>query len=444
MLPTLLNPSSEKLIIASELDKYNRLFRTFWDCGGFAFKDTGATTWIEHNEWGLSFCFNPTYYAKLTKSQRIFLCAHQLMHIILEHPSRTVFAEDKVNAKLATDIVVNHYLCDILKFNRFAIEGWEDLQWVDTVFPEQDIPTNESWEYYYQLLTQKEKEPEANKSEDSKLKDEGASNATPVQPQPIDSTNTNVAIPQDDHTWWENSEVVECVAREVENIMGTADPDVITALLKTGSKELQTAGWAKGSMSALTLKKVKVKRKWETVIKKWEKKVISSKIQEEERWDRINRRFHNMLSGRDCFLPTEVERDIKQFKEDKIEVYFFLDTSGSCFYLKDRFFNAARTLNPKFFDVRLFSFDTAVEEVSLKSGKVYGGGGTAFNIIEEKIQQLQKGKKAKYPIVWLITDGWGNYVYPAQPKRWHWFLTESHSTEYVHSDSKTFLLSEFE
>lgn len=426
-----LNANTEKLVIASELDKYNSLFRTFWDCGGFSFKDTGTTTWLEHNEWGLSFCFNPTYYEQLTKAQRIFLCAHQLVHMVLEHPARTAFAKDKEKAKIATDIVVNHYLCDVLNFNRLIIDGWEELHWADTVFPGQEIPTAASWEYYYQLLLDKNQPEEPEKSEEKN--DSGTGESA-----------EKVITAQDDHTWWENTELVEEVTIEVTNIMGSAPIAAIQALLQTGTSEMQEAGWAKGRMNELKLKKVKVKRKWESVIKQWEKKTISSKVQEEDRWDRTNRRFHSILSGRNCFLPTEVEQDVRQLDDTKIEVLFFLDTSGSCFHLKERFFNAARTLNPKYFDVRLFAFDTAVAEVSLKSGKVYGGGGTAFDIIEAEIQRILKEKKGKYPVVWIITDGYGNDVHPACPQRWHWFLTEGNSTRNIPDRSKVFLLNNFE
>ena len=96
-----------------------------------------------------------------------------------------------------------------------------------------------------------------------------------------------------------------------------------------------------------------------------------------ERWDRVSPRFSELIKDNIC-LPTENWIINESLKEDKICVYFFLDTSGSCINLKDRFFKAARSLDPKRFYIRLFSFDTSVAELDIKKNKVYGGGGTDF------------------------------------------------------------------
>jgi hypothetical protein len=136
----------------------------------------------------------------------------------------------------------------------------------------------------------------------------------------------------------------------------------------------------------------------------------------------------------------EIE-DINLVK-DKIDVYFFMDTSGSCLYLKDRFFQAARSLDPKRFNIRLFCFDTVVHETTIESRKIYGGGGTCFRIIENFIQQQKKD--GSYPdAVWVITDGYGTNVSPEKPDRWYWFVSDFGTEHYIPQKSKRFLLKDF-
>jgi hypothetical protein len=116
--------------------------------------------------------------------------------------------------------------------------------------------------------------------------------------------------------------------------------------------------------------------------------------------------------------------EVEHEEEGKIDVWFFADTSGSCYHLKERFFKAARSLDPARFNVRLFCFDTRVEEVDIQGNRIYGGGGTSFTIIEKKIQEVMRNEEVKYPeAVFVITDGWGNPVNPEIPNRWYWFLT---------------------
>ena len=158
-------------------------------------------------------------------------------------------------------------------------------------------------------------------------------------------------------------------------------------------------------------------------------------------WARLHRRFNLMPDG--LMLPSEMEEDA--FEKDRLPLFFFMDTSGSCFGYKDRFFKAAMSLPKDKFDIRLFCFDTAVQETTLESKKIYGGGGTNFGIIERHIQEVIKKDCIDYPCaVFLITDGEGTVVYPQHPDKWYWFLTPHNSTRYIPEKSKTVLLKDYE
>ena len=181
--------------------------------------------------------------------------------------------------------------------------------------------------------------------------------------------------------------------------------------------------------------------KWETVIKKWEMLSMKFSEVEKEQWIRKSRRINSFNNG--LILPSNSEIECLHMCKNKINVYFFLDTSGSCIHLAERFFTAANSLPKEKFDIKLFCFDTNVEEVSLQSQKVYGGGGTSFNIIEKKIQE-EKIKTKKYPsAVFIITDGYGNKVNPEHPNRWHWFLS-SDNKQFIPTTSFSYDLTDFE
>jgi hypothetical protein len=164
-------------------------------------------------------------------------------------------------------------------------------------------------------------------------------------------------------------------------------------------------------------------------------------MKEEDSWVHPNRRF-NLISS-EFMLPSTYE--IEAPNKERVEVWFFLDTSGSCSHLGERFFKAAASLPENRFDVKLFCFDTGVYPTSLKEKKLYGFGGTCFHQIEDYIQQETKAKNKKYPkAVFVVTDGYGSDVYPEHPKKWHWFLTPHHSTSNIPKECNKYNLKDFE
>ena len=162
---------------------------------------------------------------------------------------------------------------------------------------------------------------------------------------------------------------------------------------------------------------------------------LSEEDRETDQWTRRARRF-STLSG-DLILPTENE--ILDREKSRIELFLFLDTSNSCRTLKKEFFQAAKTVPTKKIALRLFCFDTEVKETTLRSGKLFGGGGTSFSCIESWIQE----NTVKYPAaVAVFTDGDGDTVSPSKPERWHWFLSKNGTHNYIPKRSKIFNLSD--
>ena len=319
---------------------------------------------------------------------------------------------------------------------------------------EKDIEKERAMEYYYEKLMKNVKVIQM---------------SAPGKGQPQDGEGGGKCQTVDTHGEFEQGE-----GEEKKEGLGSGDPDsqdeidqkideacnalspeevdklkkAIEGKLDEDTKQSLQAGTGAGGLVKVMAKtQVKKKAKWETVIKKWMQKYLHNTSKDKEQWARINRRFANVqsLSAGKIFLPTEMEIDTHADEKNRIQVMFFLDTSGSCAHLADRFWKAAESLPEDRFDIRLFCFDTQVYETSFEKRKLYGFGGTSFRIIESYIQNdMKKKNTTHYPdAVFLITDGYGDTVNPQRPEKWYWFLSESYKS-YIPSKSNVFMLKDYE
>lgn len=393
---------------ALAFEEFHSLFYKFWSLGKPNFTTEFKTAAITFDPEGetISFNFNPDFWQKITKTERLFVIAHECLHVIFNHPFRTLGATDRKTANIAADLVVNHELINSYGFNRDEIDPELKYCWVDTVLPEKNLPTSRSYEFYYnQLLSVN------------------------------DSKNKELV---DDHGEWKDaSDLIKYLDKNFTDF----EKEEIKKIL---SKHVIKGGTGIGAQQWTFNGTARPKKKWETVITSWAK---SNKLKyldvDVEQWTSKNRRYS--LLSEDLMLPTVATIEKIDKHEKKKKVFFFLDTSYSCWDLKDRFFAAALTLPTDLFDVSLFCFDTKVYETTLASRQAYGGGGTYFHIIEEKVQELCKKGEIYPDAVWIISDGEGNAVTPQYPERWKWFLAGSYpSKTYIHKDSKSYPLKDYE
>ncbi len=413
--------SEEYLRLLQQLDTKHAVFYRLWLVGVPRFSDEVDTAAVVFDEEGrnIDFLINPDFWESQNSTQRLFVICHECLHIILEHGTR-FFWNPKIDvekANRATDVVINHFCVNRLGFDRTEIDPDNRYCWTDTVFPDDPPSDKMSSEWYYNRIP-------------DKATDEGANS-----PQTVDSHATS----------GEALDGFRGILKNINDELTEEEKQLIKDVLdQQGNGKSDKAGTTAGSVwSFVDTKPVKKKKKWETVIKKWAMQYMKTSTMDETQWARMNRRF-TMLPD-DMFIPTEMEVEERNTEMHRIQVWFFQDTSGSCSGYQQRFFDAAKSLPKDRFDVRMFCFDTKVYETSLESGKLYGYGGTRFDIIEEVIQGTIKKEKAGYPkAVFVITDGWGNSVNPEKPKNWYWFLTPRHSDHLVPSGSHTFNLKDFE
>lgn len=418
--------------ISRGLEECHALFYSLWNMGKPIFTDDISTAAVCFDDEGeiVQFLFNPDLWNKLDNYSRKFIICHEILHVALNHGVRAKSAEayEQRVCNIAMDLVVNHTLIDKFGFKRDKIQNAEKYCWVDKIFPRENIPTNWSFEHYYNKIMETAKEVIIKISGEVGTVDDHSK----IGEQTSSATNT----------------VIGELNNKLSNEEKQSLQDMVQQNYQKGEKGSHNkssngrSASGTGSWSFVDVGLVKKKRKWETIITKWAKKYTGYKDQEQ--WVRLNRRFTFMNGG--IMLPTEMEVD--SIEEGKISVFFFLDVSGSCYGYKKRFFKAALSLSKDRFDLRLFCFDTQVQETTLESRRIYGGGGTRFDIIEDHIQAVIKKEGCSYPDgVFVLTDLYGNRVNPQYPKKWYWFATQGISSwckKYIPDKSTIVDLRDFE
>jgi len=462
--------NDEFFALSRALEDRYAIFYKFWEIGKpiFSTKVPTAGVAFDHKTGDpLTFMFNPDFWERLTLYDRTFVISHEMLHIILNHGVRMrnadKFNHDVVNVCL--DLVINELLVSKCHFSRNKITGSENYVWFDTLFeknPNYNGPVPEkdkSFEYYYVFVKEHFPQVQINSpgkgdgKDGEKGKGGGGGDGDGEQNEGDGNFQT-----VDDHDGLSDQELEE-VIKEMNEYLDDSDKEEVKEIIEKHFQNGEEAGEGDGdspsgqqagnvpgniwTFSNVDVRKVKKKKKWETVIKKWVSSVLKSQFRDTEQWARLNRRFVSIGDG-SLMFPSEMEIEDIFWDEDKIEVYFFQDTSVSCAHFKDRFFAAAASLPPEKFDIRMFCFDTSVYETTLESGKLYGFGGTTFTCIESKIQDVMQKEKTSYPkAVFIITDGYGNHVIPEKPDKWYWFLSCDYKN-YIPAKSHTFLLKDFE
>lgn len=408
--------SDEFFAISRELEQYHSVFYKLWELGKPVFDSRIPTAAVQFDKEGhcINFLFNPTFWDNISEEKRCFVVCHECLHVILNHGVRMKDTKASHAANAALDVVVNHILVDKYGFARKKVDESNVYCWMDTVFPHKSVQPNRSFEYYFNQIDK------------------------------ADGLNITLV---DSHEHMDGSESEQAIDKLNGSLSDDEKESIKNMVKKHFEKpenEDDKAGSEAGSAwEFIAKKKVKKKPKWETVIKRWSRKFTRTDYDTFEHWVRLDRRIVELPDN--VILPSSVEIDNKPEK-GKANVYFFMDSSGSCVEFAARFFHAAESLSPKKFNVYLFCFDMKIYNVSLKTRKLYGFGGTRFDIMEQKIQEdLKKKEINKYPDgVWVLTDGISSPFKVQNPNRWYWFLTEHHRLNCIPKGSHIFKLADFE
>lgn len=402
-------------VLAQRLESHHSIFYKMWSAGKPVFSEQVDTAAVEFDKVGncLRLCFNQRFWHSMDEDGRLFVIAHEMLHVILNHGKRCaeVPAAKRVAANICMDVVVNHLLVNGFGFDRKSAEdsvrkaskseSESPLCWVDTVFSGMILPDDECFEFYYSKY----------------LKSFGDGNS------PMAALPNNGCL--DDHSRLPSCDM-DSLMEGIASEMTKEELQSIFGVVKK-HRPNEFAGIGQGMWAAASERRVSRRRRWESVIKKWERAASREDYGLGEQWTRRGRR-HCSLSD-SIFLPSEVDAVQVLRDEKSVEVLFFMDTSGSCWDLRDRFMSAAKSLDKRRFETRLFCFDTSAVEITERSGRVYGGGGTSFRAVAMKVEECCKGRR--HPHVFVLTDGYGDAFSAERPERWHWFVTRGGTVSYI-------------
>lgn len=419
--------------IVWDLEKFHSIFYQVVTMGYPSLTESLPTAAVGFNDKGkqIQFFFNPEFWNNLDDYNRAFVISHECLHVILNHGVRLKNLNPQIGNQ-AADIVINHMLVDKFGFEREKIKDWQNYCWRDTVFGDIPVDENRSFEYYYNKILANTKFVTFKNLMDmhdfleqfgeEALKDIAGKIAENMYPDDIKD-----AIKKMEHEWKESNKdkSEKGDSKDIGNTPSNQPGDPLIP----------------GELRKKLNVKSKVLKKWETLVRKFTNRKTSEV--EKEQWVRRARRFTTV--DPDLLIPSE--DFVETYAKDKIDVFLFMDASGSCWNYQDRFLKAAKSLNPLVFNVKLFNRSTVVRE--FKDETTHGGGSDDFRCMEEYIQKcIKEGKLQKYPsLVFHITDGYdcsGVKMSCQFPKRWHWFLAPNGTSEWIPKDCHIHKLEDFE
>jgi predicted metal-dependent peptidase len=378
--------------IVEKIVDFGEIFETFALNGRPIFSDMVPTACVCFNTEGncIGFVWGKDFFDSCSDYTARFILCHEMLHIFLKHGVRGHGLENKWKLNVAMDLSINHLLIDEFGFIRGKLDNWETLCWRDKVF-NKFVPALSTFEGYYA----------------------------------IDDSFFNKGFKSiDDHNFQFNEDDLDDETKRV-----------LDKLRKKMARDFPSQGDEVGHIeSEFTVEKIK-KPKFETLVKKITASAIEKKKKLSSSWTTLDRRLCEVAPD----IPT-TNKNHERICRAKWKCAFFIDNSGSCEDYAERFCRVAGSLDLKVFDVDVFSFDTGVHKIEINDGKyrVTGGGGTCFNCIGKKVDEINPD------LVFVVTDGEANTFAPVNKKKYFWFLTENGTEVSIRNAGKRFRLSQFE
>ena len=420
--------AEEKRQISLDLEQYHRVFDVFWTLS--------EIFWIPANHQiktaAVAFpkgvpammMLNVAFWDSLNEDERLFVVLHECLHVMLNHGMRNAGHVEGATPRLiniAQDITINEMIVEMFNFPRGLLRGWERFCWIETCFdnPAQ-IEQHQVFEYYLHKLIENPPPDDVVTFDDHEGLGDGGMGGLGG------SAGFDLSDPDPD-------KFAQHLAQELSW-------DELEKMIKSfGDEEGMSRGIALSPFKTVLEQRTPPKVNFNQLVRNLIRSKLSRDAREQDSFAREDRRLSSL--GSSMSLPGRMP--IKPDGKKLITAMFF-DVSGSCLPHIQRFFDCVGAFEKeeKMFDTRTFAFDTRVKE--LKRGKAPEaevGGGTAFDIIEEKCREIEL-EDGQYPdFVVVLTDGAGSKVNPKHPGRWCWLLTKGATRMYVHPLAKAYPLA---
>jgi predicted SprT family Zn-dependent metalloprotease len=424
--------------IKQRIEECDVFYAALYNLANVSYSDEVSTACITFDKEGntLEMLVNPDFWDGLCDDAKTFVVLHELYHVVYDHGKRIIeLGGDFKIGNISSDIVINHHIHEKVGLHREGFD-WKPYCWVETCFPdEKNVPTDKSFEYYYNKLAQKnqlnddakllgshgdgekqenENKQEENKSGKSEQKKKNGKQPTKVSPSEFAPENFSEAFKS---IMEQNPDVAEQITESpdfAEFGKGIKEHIPYAAPLGAGNKGSQ-----------IQFKPTDEKPNFKKLMKLLIPKKKNMKEDDYEAWVGTHRRYTSFLKQNpNMALPNIVEEE-KFSGKDKKEVWIFMDSSGSCRDMFDTFSNiVVSLLKEKQVNCRAFAFGDDCEEVDIKYHKIsfYSGNDGGFDCIEQKILEIMSDEKIKYPDnVVVLSDGGVHFRLIdeiAKPKNW--------------------------
>ena len=372
----------------------NRISSIFYALAqlGTVYLDNNVPTFsLSYNTDGyaLDWRINLRFWKHLTREQKQFFICHECLHFLLEHGKR-LDLDDPIS-NIAADIVVNEMLFADFSFSKEDLGNlYFQLCLVETICPE--VGYGFPVEHYVKELKKLQEQ-----GEDGDLLGFAPSNHISGHKK-------------------ERMDIIDQkVKRSFEELLDKSSRTERQKFQKHTHAIQATAGTESGGLiqSVCVNSNTKAQNRWLRVIKE---KVSS--FSTKESWAVLNRRIAFFKT--DVFIPTEFE---EESNNGRINLLFYIDSSGSCWDFAQRFVQAAETIPRSKFNVEIFTFD--VDVYPYTKNTVFGGGGTSLQAVVDHAQSRS------FKAAFVLTDGEGSAAFPKEKKKWSWFITEDGTSSFI-------------
>lgn len=415
-----------------KIEQYHRLFYAVLGLGNPVWCESIKTASVGYNESNneILFLINKDFFDKLNEETKLFVLAHEALHIFFSHIERKNNNQlDSEISHIAQDIVINELLIKEFGFNRNSLNFGFNICFIDTVFAKEDIKkyeikSGQSFEYYYDLLIKNKSNIKMQNLVDEHIKNK-EKNKEKLSEEGIKDL---ISIPE---------ELSEDIKNYINSVFNQKEIKDLKNKIGGVSNKIKT------NLKSVVLEDLKIKEdKWTSIVKNKIASLLKNDIRNCETWIDRPKRLVNM--DENIFVPNVKEYEVKV--NHKYNLFFFLDSSGSCLSYSDIFFNIVRTIPRDKFNINLYCFDDRVTKLDINENYIEEGYGTNYSIIEDEIQkEINNGVtyNKSYPdLVFVLTDGHGTRVNPQKPKNWYWILTENYKN-YIPPESTIISISKF-
>lgn len=445
---------SEFFQIKRAISECSQFYAALYNLAHCEYSDSIPTACVQFDKEGnmLKMMINPDFWNSLGDEAKSFVVLHELSHIVYDHPKRFLHLElDMELANIASDIVINHNLCNNYGIVREMFD-WEPYCWVETCFKElkKTPPNNKSFEFYYNLLNELKYKPEqqllGNHGNMSPTKKEDLEN---MDGAPSLGENEEKPEPGEDESKQDEfgnikpSEKDANAKPEISQTMKdilSQNPDLVEEF--NGDPDAKNLGFdsLKEHMGHIA-KKAEKERDGDTATFEMQEPPNFDKLMDlllpskkkkyreemNETWVGTHRRYMSYLdNNKDISLPN-VYYSQKLLPPEKKNVWVFIDNSGSCSGMFHTFSTIAVSLmKSDQVECRGFTFGDTCDEIKLSEKMrigFYAGNDGGFDCIEHKIKEIMKKEpNTKYPDnIVVLSDGgaeFGNIKQLINPKAW--------------------------